>query len=186
MQFYRILKMVSVSAGMLVLSAGTSGCAVETQEQDPCEEGGTDCLLSEDTDESVDTAEQEFAVFVRPDLAGFRFRSPFTRRVFLIDNFGYRRRIPNVFTYNNLFPSWDGIYNDGLIDRVALGNPFWSGAYLASPWGGGMMNTWLINGPRRSWIRGPAVWNRYGFGWNNLRYLRSPYLNSMMLGPEWY
>ena len=54
----------------------------------------------------------------RLDLVGKRLRVPGETAVYLIEEGGTRRWIPDEATYNNLFRTWDDILDDIHLDTI--------------------------------------------------------------------
>lgn len=140
----RMLKLISLGAGMLLATVTTTGCAVDAQ--DACADDDPDCVAASDegVDEPVDEAEGMWGWGgrggLRPDLWGTRFRTGYGHgaRAWMINRSGYRRNIPNFGTFNNLWGGGMGAWNNlGLYDGlggIPIGSPIGSGAFLA---GGG-------------------------------------------------
>ena len=91
---------------------------------------------------------------LRPDLNGFRVKSPAAPHIYLIDR-GMRRHIPNPPTYENLFRSWNGIIVDINISDITLGQPITSGAVLAKA--SNHPAIYLIDSAQKRWIVSPPV-----------------------------
>lgn len=182
MQLYRILKLMSLSAGLLFLGASASACAVSTEEE-ACDDEAA-CLPGEESDESVDSSEQEFSRYRRRDLAGYRFRSRFEPFVYLIDYDGYRRRLPDYYRYGDLFRDRN-IYYDDLIDYIPRRSAFSRDVFLGRSWDNDD-DLWLIDRGRRHRLRDRYVMDRYHFGWHNVRSLHRNYYDRLPFGYDWY
>jgi len=190
MMFSQLLKLVSVGAGMLLVAAGTSACAVDAQDPDPCEGDDPSSCESAATDqegEDVGTADQEWRMYLRPDLAGFRFQSPYSTRVYMIDGYGYRRWIPSPYTYNNLFLGWNDVGYWNNLNTVPMGPAFGYNAYLASPCGYNACNdVFLMDGGYRYPFGTVNTFNRYGFGWPRVRNYGWGYIRRYPVGRYWW
>jgi len=117
----------------------------------------------------------------RPDLNGFRVKSPASPAIYLIDN-GLRRWIPNPETYNNLFRDWSGIIIDINIDDIPLGSNISDGAILARPYHGNPV--YLIDRRKKRWITSPAAMDKYHFAWNRIYEVPRILLDSIPTGPN--
>ena len=117
----------------------------------------------------------------RPDLNGFRVKSPASPAIYLIDR-GYRRWIPNPATYNNLFRSWGGIIVDINIDEIPLASSISNGAILARPIG--QAPVYLVDRGRKRHVASPAAMDKYHFSWDRVYNVPEILLSSILDGPS--
>ncbi|MCS6244497.1 MAG: hypothetical protein H2172_11735 [Opitutus sp.] len=99
----------------------------------------------------------------RPDLNGKRVKLPGddNPKVWLIDN-GYRRLIPSMGTYENLFgKSTADIIRDIDIDKIPEALPISDGAILAC--GFGTSPVYLIDAGCKRWVITGEIMNQYRF-----------------------
>jgi hypothetical protein len=102
----------------------------------------------------------------RPDLNGLRVKLPTEAAIYLIDR-GYRRWIPNVETYNNLFVDWSGVVVDININDIPATTSITPGAVLVR----GHNETGIIylidNGVKRH-IASRSIMDKYHFTWERV------------------
>lgn len=96
----------------------------------------------------------------RTDLNGLRMSKPGGGGgVFLIDR-GYKRHIPNIHTYNNLFANWDGIVPYVNLDDIPSGPSITDGALLMQ---GGGPEQFLCDDRCKRHIANQDTFRRYNF-----------------------
>jgi len=184
MNYYSIIRLIPIGVGMLFLAVGASGCAVEEQ-QGECDEDDVECQASLGGEESIASSEEEWrrlGLRLRPDLWGRRFIGP-RGNPWVVGRLGYRHRIPDRFTYGNLWGlgDWNNIgYWDGL-GGIPMGAPFARGAFLAGVGCGGCGldiydscgfdpcgDGYLINDSFRYSLTRP-IFTGFGFGLGGMR-----------------
>lgn len=101
----------------------------------------------------------------RPDLDGLRVKVPGDDAIYLMDN-GYRRHIPNVPTYNNLFRDWNSIHEDTGVGEIPVGTSIADGAVLAK--GANTDPVYLVDSGVKRWVTGPSVMEKYYFNWDRI------------------
>ena len=119
----------------------------------------------------------------RPDLAGFRVKSPAAPEIYLIDPNGYRRWIPDPATYNNLFRDWEGVVVDIDIPEIAEASPLTPGAVLAKAQG--RANVYLVSNGMKRWITSPAAMDKYYFDWGKVLELPPVLVDIIPEGQPW-
>jgi len=119
----------------------------------------------------------------RPDLAGLRVKTPNRPEIYLIDPDGFRRRIPNPQTYNNLFRDWNGVVVDIDITQIAESSPLTSGAILARA--DGTAPVFLISNGVKRWVTSPATMDKYYFNWNRVYVVPGALVDFIPSGPNW-
>ena len=103
----------------------------------------------------------------RPDLAGLRIKDPISPRVYLIDDDGTKRWIPDVATYNALFRDWNGIENVADTNTIDNGADITMGAVLAKS--NLLANVYLIDNGRKRWITNSEVMDKFYFAWDKIQ-----------------
>jgi hypothetical protein len=118
----------------------------------------------------------------RPDLAGKRIQAPGTPGIYLIDDDGTARHVPDPTTYNNLFRDWSGIQ---AVDpaTVTAGPELTSGAYLATPASGGGAVYLVTNGQKRH-VSSPASMDKFWFSWGTVQTVPQATLDALPNGPD--
>ena len=118
----------------------------------------------------------------RPDLAGVRIKSPNQPQVYLIDDDGTRRWIPDPPTYNNLFRNWDGIIQDINTNEIEEGPSITSGAILAR--GFNTPQVYLISNGHKRWVVSPEAMDKFYFSWDAVKEDPLILLDSIASGPN--
>jgi hypothetical protein len=122
------------------------------------------------------------AAVPQPQLAGSRIEAAGGPDIYLIDDDGTKRHIPDPTTYNNLFRDWTGIKT---VDpsTVTSGPDLTSGAYLA--WAGvdGDPIYLVTNGQKRH-IASPAVFDKFWFASNKVQTVPQSTLDALPNGPD--
>jgi hypothetical protein len=118
----------------------------------------------------------------RPDLAGYRIKEQGQPPVYLVDDDGTRRWIPNPLTYNNLFRDWDGIVQDLDINEIDRGPDITDGAILgkaphAAP-------IYLISNDVKRWVTSPAVMDKFHFSWDAVQQVAESVLEALPSGSD--
>jgi hypothetical protein len=115
-------------------------------------------------------------------LAGYRVMSPGYADIHLIDPAGYRRRIADHTTYNQLFRDWSGIV-DANLDHIADRPPLGPGTVLLR--GEGRDTICLLDGGRRRLITSSAVMDKYWFKWDRVCVMPQTLVDSIPIGEDW-
>jgi len=116
----------------------------------------------------------------RPDLAGQRFEDPNGPNMYLIDEDGTARYIPDPPTLEALFPDWN--VGQGVDPTtIAAGPAITSGAYLATS--SATPNVYLISNGQKRWVSSPAVMAKFDFAWSQLRQVPQSTLDALPNGP---
>jgi hypothetical protein len=120
----------------------------------------------------------------RPDLAGQRMQEPGQTEVYLIDDNGLKRWIPNPATYDNLFPDWDGIVADPDLPNIETGLQISDGALLAKDPNSAPI--WFIDPAyqKKRWVTSPAAMNKFHFNWNNVIHVPNNVLEAIPDGGQ--
>ncbi len=103
---------------------------------------------------------------LRPDLAGRRLQGVNDPAVYLVDDNGFRRWIPNPPTYNNLFRDWNGIVEVIDINDIDRGPDISDGAILAKD--PNLPPVYLIDNGQKRWVTSPAVMDKFYFSWQTI------------------
>lgn len=120
----------------------------------------------------------------RTDLSGCRIKSPNDPAVFLIDPEGYRRWIPDQYTYNRLFTTWGGIIIDIDVVEIARGSDLSHGATLirceeSSP-------VYFVSNGHKRWVTSPGVMGKYSFRWpSGGDLVAAAVVDAIPAGPNW-
>ena len=101
----------------------------------------------------------------RIDLNGRLVRHPTRPEIYLIDN-GYRRHIPNPWTFTNLFRRNVGIMELDKIDRIPTGASLPDGAVLLKPHNSDMI--YLIDLNCKRHVTSPETMEKYGLAWHQV------------------
>jgi len=117
----------------------------------------------------------------RPDLVGVRVQSPGSPDIYLIDDDGTKRHIPDPTTYNDLFRDWSGIQAMD-VSTIASGPDVTSGAYLATPPGGGPI--YLVSNGQKRHVTSPAVMDKFWFNWAQVRQVPQSTLDALPNGTD--
>lgn len=102
----------------------------------------------------------------RPDLAGLRIKDATGPWVYLIDDDGMKRCIPDTPTYDNLFSDWNGIVNIADADTIDDGADITVGAILAKS--NQFANVYLVDNGTKRRITSPAVMDKFHFAWDKI------------------
>jgi hypothetical protein len=117
-----------------------------------------------------------------PELAGSRIEAASGSAIYLIDDDGTKRLIPDPATYNNLFRDWTGIK---IVDpaTISSGPALTSGAYLA--WDGVAGDPiYLVSNGQKRHIVSPAVFDKFWFALNKVQTVPQSTLNALPNGPD--
>ena len=117
-----------------------------------------------------------------PELAGQRVQLPGHPEIYLIDDNGLRRWIPNPATYDNLFRDWNGVNVDIQTGDITLGHRISDGALLAKD--PGTAPVWLIDHELhvKRWIASPAVMDKFYFNWAKIVPIPNTVLDAIFNG----
>jgi len=120
----------------------------------------------------------------RPDLAGQRLQKPGHGEVYLIDDDGTKRWIPDPETYNNLFRDENGIVPDTELDNIDDGPRISHGALLAKD--PGTAPIWFIDHEQhlKRWITSPAAMDKFYFTWDKIQSVSNFVLDAILNGPN--
>jgi len=118
----------------------------------------------------------------RPDLAGYRIKEQGQPPVYLIDDDGTRRWIPNPQTYDNLFRDWDGIVQDLDINEIDQGPDITDGAILGKAPNAAPI--YLISNDVKRWVTSPAVMDKFHFSWDAVQQVAESVLEALPSGPD--
>ncbi|SRR6266568_2412411 len=118
----------------------------------------------------------------RPDLAGERIQDPGQAAIYLIDDNGTRRWIPDPDTYNNLFRDWYGIDKTEPTREIVLGTQISRGAYLARV--SGTAPVYLIDNGQKRWVSSSAVMDKFYFNWDKVKPIDAVTLSNIPPGPD--
>jgi len=146
------------SLGVVVLAcAAMPACALAPEES--C--GDVGCEPDGISSEPVDVSEEALAY-----QACARVKSPATAHVYLIDPWGFKRWIPDAYTYEKLFVDWNGIQDDPYVVYIPEAAALSSGAKLVkskdSP------AVYLLSNGCKSWISSPSVMDACYFSWQKI------------------
>lgn len=130
---------------------------------------------------SVGVKPQLFGV-PRPDLAGYRVKVPKQAPIWVIDQDGYRRWIPNPTTFNNLFRDWS-VVEELDVANIAETVPIDDGAILFK--GSATANVYLTDRGNKRWITSPAVMDKYNFNWGKIVVVPQILVNMIPTGLAW-
>jgi hypothetical protein len=112
-------------------------------------------------------------------LAGARVQAAGNSALYLIDDNGTRLYIPDPATYSNLFRDGNGIQVVD-ISLIVPGPDLSSGAYLATPPGGGPV--YLVSNGQKRWVTSPAVMDKFYFSWSQIRTVAQSTLDALPNG----
>jgi hypothetical protein len=118
-----------------------------------------------------------------PALAGIRVRVPGLDPVWLVDEQGYRRLVPNTATSNHLFKDDSNVRDDLAADVISLGNPLDDGAILVQDVGTGII--YLTDGGQLRAIDSEAAMQRYNFSRGAAYGVPPMAIKCSQIGPGW-
>jgi hypothetical protein len=118
----------------------------------------------------------------RQDLAGARIEASGSPDIYLVDDDGTARHIPDPTTYSNLFRDSSGIQ---MVDpaSVASGPALTSGAYLAIAQET-MQDVYLVSNGQKRHVVSPAVMDRFWFNWNTVKPVPQSTLDAISTGSD--
>ncbi len=119
---------------------------------------------------------------LRPDLAGKRLQGLNDPAVYLVDDNGSRRWIPNPPTYGNLFRDWNGIEEVIDINDIDRGPDISDGAILAK--NPNLAPVYLVDNGQKRWITSPAVMDKFYFSWNTIQSVPNIVLSFVSSGSD--
>jgi hypothetical protein len=102
-----------------------------------------------------------------PELSGKRLRAPGSDAVYVIDQNGYRRGIPNAETYDSLFRDWESVEENDIVEEITSRPDLSKGAFLGRE--PGTSGVYLFTDKVRFGIASAATMDKYGFDWNKVR-----------------
>jgi hypothetical protein len=117
-----------------------------------------------------------------PELAGARIEAAGGPDIYLVDDDGTKRHIPDPTTYNNLFRDWTGIK---VVDTYAIssGPALTSGAYLG--WDGVAGDPiYLVSNGQKRHITSPTVMDKFWFDPTKVRTVPQSTLDALPNGPD--
>jgi hypothetical protein len=97
----------------------------------------------------------------RPDVAAQLVQEPGQSEIYLVDDKGFRRHIPNLATLTNLFGDSPTINRAVDVATISDGIPFSDGAVLAKAQG--KDEIYLVNDRQKTHISSIPVLNKYQF-----------------------
>jgi hypothetical protein len=118
----------------------------------------------------------------RPDLAGARVQQPGTPAIYLVDDDGTLRHIPDSATYSNLFRDGTGIQTMS-VSTITAGPDLTSGAYLATPSSSAGAIYLVTNGQKRH-VVSPAVMDKFWFNPGAVQTVPQATLDGLPNGPD--
>lgn len=118
----------------------------------------------------------------RPDLAGLRIKDPVGAKVYLIDNDGRKRWIPDPPTYEALFRDWNGIESVADTNTIDDGADITAGAVLAKS--RQFANVYLIDNGMKRRISSPAVMEKFYFAWDKIQVVPDVVLDFIPSGAD--
>jgi hypothetical protein len=118
----------------------------------------------------------------RPALAGCRLSRSGRGNVYIVDRDGYRRLIPDRFTYSRLFRDSSGIRETN-VDSIAVGPPLDPGTVLVR--GDLPERTYIIDKGYLRLISSPAVMDKYWFARQRIVLMDQAILESLVPGADW-
>jgi hypothetical protein len=119
----------------------------------------------------------------RPDLAGYRLQIPGQPSIYLIDENGNRRGIPNPTTYKKLFRNWSGVVADVDLNEIPDAGDLDNGAVLVK--GINTPSVYIMDGGKKRGITSPAVMDKYYFNWDTIVSIPDILVNAIASGPNW-
>jgi hypothetical protein len=109
-------------------------------------------------------------------------QAPGDPAIYLIDDDGTKRRIPDLTTYTNLFRDGTGIQAID-VSTITSGPDLTSGAYLA--WDGVAGDpVYLVTNGQKRWITSPAVFDKFWFNSSKVRIVAQNTLSALPNGPD--
>jgi len=119
---------------------------------------------------------------LRPDLAGHLLQPEGDPHIYLVDDNGSRRWVPNPPTFTNLFGSYwpPEIVLD--INAVDQGPDISDGAILAKD--PNMAPVYLIDNGHKRWITSPAVMDKFHLDWKQIKDVPNIVLSYVPNGPN--
>jgi hypothetical protein len=122
------------------------------------------------------------ATTLRPDLAGKRIEASGSPDIYVVDDDGTARRIPDPATYDNLFRDSSGIM---AVDpaTVTSSPALTSGAYLG--WDGVAGDPiYLVTNSQKRHILSPAVIDKFWFNTSKVTTVEKSTLDALPDGPD--
>jgi hypothetical protein len=104
----------------------------------------------------------------RPDLAGARIRQAGDPAIYLVDDDGTLRHVPDPATYNNLFRDGNGVQQLTNVSSITTGPELTSGAHLAIAQET-MSAVYLIDNGQKRHVTSPQVMDKFYFNWNQVQ-----------------
>jgi hypothetical protein len=120
----------------------------------------------------------------RPDLAGSLLRDPNPNLpgVYLIDDDGIRRLVPDPATLNNLFTDSNHIIPTIDLNTIDEGSHLTSGAILAR--GINTNGIFLITNGQKRLVTSPQAMDKFHFAFNKVKEVPVVLLDSIPEGPD--
>jgi len=111
---------------------------------------------------------------------GMRVHAPGDPAIYLIDDDGTKRHIPDPQTYTNLFRDWASVQLAN-VDAIPSGPELTSGAYLG--WDGVPGDAiYLVSNGQKRWITSPAVMDTFDFASAQVRTVERKMLEPLPTG----
>jgi hypothetical protein len=112
---------------------------------------------------------------------GARVQQAGTLEIYLIDDAGSKRGIPDPTTYNKLFRDWNGIQQVADVSGIPSGPDVTSGAYLA--WDGVPGDPiYLVDNGQKCGVASPAVMDTFYFNYSQVRTVPRSTLDALPTG----
>jgi hypothetical protein len=112
---------------------------------------------------------------------GARVQQAGTPEIYLIDDAGSKRGIPDPTTYYNLFRDWNGIQQVADVSGIPSGPDITSGAYLAIAQET-MQTVYLVDNGQKRGVTSPAVMDKFYFNYGTIRPVPQSTLDALPTG----
>jgi hypothetical protein len=120
---------------------------------------------------------------LRTDLAGKRIEAAGGTAIYLVDDDGTKRYVPDVTTYNNLFRDWSGIQTLD-VSTIRSGPDLTIGAYLAASSNAAGTPIYLVTNGQKRHITSGAVMDKFYLNGNAVQTVPQTTLDSLPNGPD--
>jgi len=112
------------------------------------------------------TPEQAQTSARHPELSGKRLRAPGSDSVYVIDQNGYRRGIPDADTFDSLFRDWQSVEENDIVDEISSRPDLSRNAFLGRE--PGTDGVYLFTDKGRYGVASAATMDKYGFDWDKV------------------
>lgn len=181
MRFCQVLRSKGLVAVVIAWAAAMPACSMPVE--DAC--AGVNCEINPSDPEPVSSSEEALQQGPRIDMSGMRVRSPTDQAVYLIDPNGYKRWIPNLTTYYNLFASEADIFPFPDVIYISEGPALSDGAFLAKA--SSSEAVYLVSNGQKRWIIDYNTFLfKYHFDESKIQILSPANLAAIPTGPSWY